>query len=134
MLHLVDSLLATEITIEQFPFFYQYAGLDCSKDWSSYLGRPLDCTAEVLTSRLSEALGVTAAEIAGAHGRLECGEWSILNVLAALGDLLTTHAGPRCDSFATPHEDSQETRNLDVMYSDTPNPVITYLTFQYEAV
>ena len=90
LLNLLSSLIAVEVAIDQFPLFLVYAGSDCSSKWTKFLDPAASDAqrSERFSNRLSEALGVTEAEVAEGRALLESGKWSMLDVAAALDDIL----------------------------------------------
>ena len=93
LLQLLAPFVDGRSIIAELPAFYDYAGDDCARRWSTYLGGP--SRPSCMFDRLSDALGVTADEIETARCHLESGEWTLAQVAQQLDeDLLGAIAAP----------------------------------------
>jgi hypothetical protein len=93
LLQLLAPFVGGRSIIAELPAFYDYAGDDCARRWSTYLGDP--SRPSCMFDRLSKALGVTADEIETARCHLESGEWTLAQVAQQLDeDLLGALAAP----------------------------------------
>ena len=71
---LLEPFLDIDASLQEFPWAFTYSGCDCSHKWSAYLGEPQRCS--LLRGRLSEALGVTEAEVAAGKDKIQNGVWT----------------------------------------------------------
>ena len=89
LLHLLEPYVpCSGDLLAEFRVFYDYAGADCMLKWASYLRISSDTCWHRFHDRLAEALGVTDEHVVNAKDYLRSGEWSLMNVLAAIDEYL----------------------------------------------
>jgi hypothetical protein len=116
LLRLLRPFLCLSKVYEVLPVLFTYSGFDCSLKWATYLGAP--ALVECMTSRLSDALGVTDEEVSVGRERLDNLVWSFADVVGALDEICLHGITPRprmnllglfCEARVMPSEEVSPT-------------------------